>query len=210
MTDLLYNTAYYTGYYAGVVGWYAGKTVVMATTAVVSGLTHAALGTMSTHTTPTHSVQPIIPSLPSSGDAADPIPALYIIGMGIPLVYVMVAWIGPCVYRSIHSLLTRLSNVVFVAENPPIPQPPGLPIQQAPVLPINPPIVDMELNLDHIPNSIADYEYEQCCICLSNKKNIAYDVCKHLLLCSACAKLMKDKQCPTCRQVSKKFMHIVL
>ena len=55
-----------------------------------------------------------------------------------------------------------------------------------------------------IPSSIileqTDIEEEQCIICYSNKKNLRFLPCSHLIMCSACYNMLqKKKECPVCK-----------
>lgn len=51
---------------------------------------------------------------------------------------------------------------------------------------------------------IADREEEQCCICLTHKKIIAFQPCGHVSCCNKCA--TRCEKCPICRQyISQQF-----
>jgi len=55
-----------------------------------------------------------------------------------------------------------------------------------------------------IPQSVTleqtDVEDDQCIMCYSNKKNLRFLPCAHLIMCSACYnKLQKKKECPVCK-----------
>jgi hypothetical protein len=45
-----------------------------------------------------------------------------------------------------------------------------------------------------------DVEEEQCIMCYSNKKNLRFLPCAHLIMCSACYNMLeKKKECPVCK-----------
>jgi hypothetical protein len=55
-----------------------------------------------------------------------------------------------------------------------------------------------------IPASITlektDVEEDQCIMCYSNKKNVRFLPCAHLIMCSACYNyLQKKRECPVCK-----------
>jgi len=55
-----------------------------------------------------------------------------------------------------------------------------------------------------LPSSIVlektDVEEEQCIMCYSNKKNLRFLPCSHLIMCSACYNMLqKKKECPVCK-----------
>lgn len=70
--------------------------------------------------------------------------------------------------------------------------------------------VSKPLDLSSIRATNADHQVEQCVICLTNKKNVCYDQCRHLCICSECAKAVKDMKCPICRKNSNTFIHVVM
>lgn len=67
----------------------------------------------------------------------------------------------------------------------------------------------VKINLSELRVTVADHEYEQCCICMVNKKNVVYGTCNHLLICSVCAEAM-DIKCPGCRTVSTYFFPAII
>jgi len=45
-----------------------------------------------------------------------------------------------------------------------------------------------------------DVEEEQCIMCYSNKKNLRFLPCAHLIMCSVCYNMLqKKKECPVCK-----------
>jgi hypothetical protein len=55
-----------------------------------------------------------------------------------------------------------------------------------------------------LPSSLileqTDVEEDQCIMCYSNKKNLRFLPCAHLIMCSACYNMLhKKKECPVCK-----------
>lgn len=56
----------------------------------------------------------------------------------------------------------------------------------------------------------ADINTSECVICMSQKRNVILLPCKHLILCSCCAKEIgkQSERCPICRQPFESFLRI--
>jgi hypothetical protein len=190
MDSFLYDV----GYVTGTVVWYTAKTVAVGGAAVLSGAASAILPSSSESPVVAPVVKATAAIIPTVSVAADgaPIHPVFCITGAIIFVCTVVG-LTACFFES-KGTSRRDDDIVFTERR-------ALPKTV---------VIKRHLDLNRIPTTLADNEHEQCCVCLTNKKTVGYNLCKHLLLCSECAKKMKDKKCPTCRQVSKKFVHVVL